>query len=541
MPANRFEGWARRGRRIGVCISLLFLTAGAVFLFRNERAHYLPGFERAKAAAMPTPAAAAPAEKTVFQSPLAGQWYDAEKEKLSADLDGFLAKADLAPLENVQALIVPHAGYRYSGPVAAYGYKAIAGRQIRRVIVMGPSHRMAMENCASVPDVTHYATPLGEVALDTDFIAALKRYPVFSTIRGADEQEHSVQIQLPFLQRALSGFMFVPIVVGQLDAGTAVSMARILAGLIDPETLVVASSDFTHYGHNYSYLPFTDDVLDNIKALDMAAWACIEHKDAACFEKHLETTRDTICGQAPIRLLLNMLPGESVPRLLRYDTSGHMMNDTTNSVSYLAIAFTGAWKKGEPVEATSPQTATLTEDEKTQLLILARATLEGQIKNGRPPAPESLGIRISPGMEQIMGAFVTLKENGQLRGCIGEIFPRRALYKAVIEHAIDAGINDHRFEPVTVRELPLLHYEISALTQPRRIGGYNDIVLGKHGIVIEKNGRSAVFLPQVAPEQGWDLPTTLSHLSMKAGLPADAWKEGTAYTVFEAIVFHEKE
>jgi AmmeMemoRadiSam system protein A len=236
-----------------------------------------------------------------------------------------------------------------------------------------------------------------------------------------------------------------------------------------------------------------------------------------------------------------MSPTEFEPHLLKYDTSGRMMSDTRNSVSYLAIAFTGAWKKGEPVEVKAAEAPTLSEEDKAQLLTLARATLEGYVKNGRPPAPEQLGIKITAGMNQIMGAFVTLKEKGELRGCIGEIFPMRALYKAVIDHAIDAGVNDRRFRPVTEADLPLLHYEISALTQPAPVASYNDIALGKHGIVLDKDGRSAVFLPQVPGEQGWDLPTTLTHLSQKAGLPLDAWKEGASFTVFEAIVFGEKE
>ena len=144
-------------------------------------------------------------------------------------------------------------------------------------------------------------------------------------------------------------------------------------------------------------------------------------------------------------------------------------------------------------------------------------------------------------MKNIMGAFVTLNENGQLRGCIGEIEPQRALYKAVRDHVIDAGVHDPRFSPVKAEELPLLHYEISALTQPHPVNSYNDIVLGKHGIVIEKSGRTAVFLPQVPGEQGWDLPTTLSYLSRKARLTEDAWKNGASFTVFEAIVFGETE
>jgi hypothetical protein len=235
-----------------------------------------------------------------------------------------------------------------------------------------------------------------------------------------------------------------------------------------------------------------------------------------------------------------MLPAESEAHLIKYDTSGHITGDMNNSVSYLAIAFTGAWEKGQPVEAKAQETPPLTEEDEAQLLTLARATLEGRVTNGRAPTPDQLGIKITPGMTRIMGAFVTLKEHGELRGCIGEIFPSRALYKAVVERAIDAGTRDYRFRPVTETELPALHYEISALTEPKPVASYNDIVLGRHGIVIEKNGRSAVFLPQVPGEQGWDLPTTLTALSQKAGLPPDAWKEGASFTVFEAIVFSEK-
>ena len=480
-------------------------------------------------------------EKKVFESMLAGQWYDADKDKLTAEIDGYLAKADAPPLEHVQALIVPHAGYRYSGPIAAYGYKQVAGKRFSRVVVMGPSHRLPMEDVASVPDVTHYATPLGEVPLDTDFIAALTKHPQFKCIPGADTEEHSVQIQIPLLQRAVGDFKLVPIVVGQLDAETTRAMAKVLSSLIDADTLMVASSDFTHYGPNYGYQPFKDDVENNLKKLDMGAWECIQRKDPGAFAEYVRRTGDTICGRCPIGVLLAMLAPESEPHLLKYDTSGHIMGDTTNSVSYLAIAFTGAWKKGESVAASEEAGTTLTEEDKGQLLALARGTLEGYIKNGQAPTPDQLGIKITPGMSQIMGAFVTLTEKGELRGCIGEIVPMRALYKAVAEHAIDSGVNDNRFRPVTADELPLLHYEITAWPKaPQPVASYKDIVLGKHGIVLRKSGRTALFLPQVPGEQGWDIEQTLTHLSMKAGLPPDAWKEGASFSVFEGIIFSEK-
>jgi len=483
----------------------------------------------------------APPEKKVFNSPLAGQWYSGDKETLSTEIDNYLKNAETPPLENAQALILPHAGYRYSGSVAAYGIKTVAGKKYSRVIVMGPTHRVRMEGIASLPDVTHYATPLGEIPLDIDFISALKKHPEFQTVPGANEQEHSVQIELPLLQQALGEFKCVPIVIGQLNASSARKMANILAGLIDCQTLVVASSDFTHYGSNYGYVPFSDNVQENLDKLDKGAWAFIEKKDVDGFNGYIEKTGATICGRHPISVLLNMLPAESTPHLLKYDTSGRMTNDNSNSVSYLAIAFTGAWEKGEPVETKNANDAILSDNDKEQLLKLARGTLEYYFKNGKPPAPADLGIEVTPGMEQIMGAFVTLKEHGQLRGCIGEIIPNRPLYQAVIAQAVNAAFNDPRFNKVEASELPEIDLEISALTPSKPVDSYNDIIIGKHGMTLEKRGRRAVFLPQVAPEQGWDLDQTLTHLAMKAGLAPDDWKEGTNFTVFEAIVFHEKE
>jgi AmmeMemoRadiSam system protein B/AmmeMemoRadiSam system protein A len=481
-------------------------------------------------------------EKKVFMSRLAGQWYPADKAQIEADLESYSAKAPTDTPENVHALILPHAGYQYSGAVAAAALKSIAGKTFSRVIAMGPSHSQRMQNVASVPDATHYATPLGEVPLDVDLINALKKLPQFRTIPGADETEHSVQIQIPLLQHALGEFKLVPIVVGQLDEATTREMGRIIGELIDGYTLVVASSDFTHYGARFDYVPFKDDVPANLKKLDMGAWDAIAKKDLAAFAAYVERTGATICGHNAIGVLLAMLPEEFAAHQIVYDTSGNLTGDYANSVSYLSAAFSGVWPAAE--KAATPaaeQTSVLSEEDKAQLLKLARGVLEAHVANGGAVTPESLGIKLTPGMQRVMGAFVTLNENGRLRGCIGEIFPRRPLYKAVMEHAVNAAVNDRRFPPVKADELPRIEMDISALTQPHPVGSYNDIVIGKHGMVLEKGGRSAVFLPQVAPEQGWTLDETLSHLAMKAGLAPDAWKEGASFTVFEAIVFSEKE
>ena len=151
------------------------------------------------------------------------------------------------------------------------------------------------------------------------------------------------------------------------------------------------------------------------------------------------------------------------------------------------------------------------------------------------------GSTIDDAMKCPRAAFVTLKKNSRLRGCIGDIFPQRPLYKSVILNAIHACINDKRFPAVTEAECNDITIEISALTAPEPIASPDEIRIGVDGVVLNKDGRSAVFLPQVAPEQGWDLETTLTRLSMKAGLPADAWKEGAAFLTFQANVFGENE
>ena len=527
----------RVGRFAVAALALLLVTAGILAVVATRSVQCVVPTETEEVAeTMNTEHA-----KKVFNSPLAGMWYDADKQRLSAEIDRYIAEAGTSPLENVQALVLPHAGYRYSGPVAAFGLKAVLGREYTRVIVMGPSHRVYMHGCAHVSDMTHLATPLGEVPLDLEAAAALRTHPEFRVIRGVDESEHSVQIQVPLLQRALKDFRLVPIVVGNVDGETIERMAAILQGIVDDKTLVVASSDFTHYGRDYGYVPFEDNISVNLEKLDMGAWEKIQKKDAAGFADYVEDTGATICGRYPISILLSMLPADSQAHLLKYDTSGRVTGDERMSVSYLSLAFTGTWPSAASVKGETPSTgAVLSEEDKAGLLALARGMLETYVKSGKTASPEELGITVTAGMRQVMGAFVTLHIGGELRGCIGEIFPRRPLFKAVMERAVDAGVKDPRFRPVSKQELPLLHYEISALTPPVPVASYKEIVLGRHGMVMEKNGRSAVFLPQVAPEQHWTLEETLTHLSMKAGLSSDAWKEGASWTVFEAIVFEEE-
>ena len=483
-----------------------------------------------------------PASDRVIVSRFAGSWYEADPAALRAELRRNLDAAT-DRVDQVCALVAPHAGYRFSGPVAAHAYRIVEGRPYRRVVVMGPSHHVAMPGIASVPDAAAYETPLGGLPIDRAAVATLLATRHVRALPGVNDGEHSVEMHFPYLQVALPGVPVVPVVVGQLDEASARALAADLASVIDTDTLVVASSDFTHYGPNYDYQPFTNDVPARLRALDLGAWELIAGRDLPGFLGYCGRTGATICGRDDLAVLLALLPGAAQAHLAAYDTSGRITGDFANSVSYLAAAFSGRWPPPKPAlaSAPAPAAAPLTAEDRAGLLKLARAALDAHFAGRDAPTPESLGLALSPAAREVRGAFVTLKENGDLRGCIGEIAPQRPLAEAVAGRAVDAAVNDHRFRPVTRDELPALHLEISALTPPRPIASADEIEVGRHGVLLRKAGTGAVFLPQVATEQGWDRDTMLSYLSRKAGLPADAWKSGARFEVFEADVFGEPE
>jgi MEMO1 family protein len=478
--------------------------------------------------------------KEVLTSPM-GQmgWHANDPNALAKQVEGFFQKADVRPSDDIIAIISPHAGYAYSGQTAAFGVKA-AKAKYKRIIVIGPSHQVPMLDVLSVPGAaTHYQTPLGEMPLDTEFINKLLQSPLFKDIPQAYRTEHSVFIQLPLLRYHFADFKLVPIVAGQCSEQTIQKAAFVLKTLVDGNTLVVASSDFTHYGPNYDYVPFDQNIPEGLKKLDMGAYDYISKLDSAGFSQYCDKTGATICGRVPIAILLSMLPATAKSELLKYATSGELTGDFTNSVSYLSVAFHGDWQKQAKAEPAKTDTA-LTQEDHKKLLMLARRTIEFYLQKGSVPTPEELVVPVSEAMRIRRAAFVTLNKNSDLRGCIGEIFPRQSLYKSVIVNAINAAVNDGRFAPVTKDELSSIKIEISALTVPQPIISYNLIQLGTDGIILKKDGYSALFLPQVAPEQKWTLEETLTHLSVKAGLPPDGWKKGASFEVFQAEVFGEE-
>ena len=477
--------------------------------------------------------------KSVLRSVLAGSWYPDDAEALRRQFTEFFERADVDPKKDLVALILPHAGYSYSGNTACAGLKTI-GRRHERIIVIGPSHGVRMEEVLSVPRVTHYETPLGQTPLDVEFIERLLQYPVFQNVPHAHKREHSVQIEVPLLQFSNSGFELVPIVAGSCSLETIKRAAAILKSMVDEQTLVVASSDFVHYGASYGYVPFTENVPEQIKKLDTDALKLIEALDAPGFLEYRRKTGATICGYIPIAVLLSMLDESTKAELVEYATSGQLEGDYSRSVSYLSIAFSGAWRRDSSIEPPAYD-ARLTDRDKEDLINLAKKTIGYALEHQNVPEISELGIELNDTLKQPRAAFVTLKKGGQLRGCIGDIFPCQPLYRSVFSNALNAAFGDRRFSPLQKDELDDITIEISALTRPRSVPSSDKIQIGIDGMVLNKAGRSAVFLPQVAPEQGWDLNKTLTQLSMKAGLAADDWKEGASFLVFGADVFGEGE
>jgi AmmeMemoRadiSam system protein B/AmmeMemoRadiSam system protein A len=523
---------------VGLSVCLCFLLAGNACSKKNPT----PEQEETQTAIQ---ARVEPSKKTVLRSQLAEMgWYPSDANTLKKQIDELFQEAEAQPIDNVIGLILPHAGYAYSGRTAAAGLKT-TNRAYKRIVVIGPTHRLPMEEILSLPRATHYETPLGQIPLDVALIEKLLEYSAFRHVPqahayGRGGQEHSVQIELPLLQHRQKDFKLVPIVAGQCSPETVAKAATILKSLIDEDTLVVASSDFVHYGPNYGYVPFRDNIPEQLKKLDMGAYEHIARFDSRGFLEYRRETGATICGAVPIAVLLSMLSEPAQAHLVQYATSGEMSGDFTNSVSYFSIAFSGTWNGGQEVKP-EPDNAELTEQDKEQLLTLARKTMLYALENRRVPEASDLGITPSAAMQSPRAAFVTLKKDSLLRGCIGDIFPQRPLYKSVILNAIHACVNDRRFRPVSLAECEDITIEISALTAPAPVGAPDEIRIGIDGVVLNKDGHSAVFLPQVAGEQGWDLDQTLTHLSQKAGLSPDAWKDGASFLVFQAIVFGENE
>ena len=475
-----------------------------------------------------------------LSSTIAGTWYPGTAKGIRQLAEAWEAGDNHSPMADTKpnVLLLPHVGWAYSGSIAWEAVRQVKGAEFKRVVLIAPSHRAWIENRLVAPESAAVSTPLGEMAVDREFVDRLALVAPIARNDRVHSAEHATQIEYPLLQLALGdGFKIVPLIAGTLGQDQLAMCARALKELMDAESLLVVSSDFTHYGSDFDYAPHGlaggDDVRAKVAAVDRAALDRIAELDADGFAAHVDKTGATICGRVPIELALRALPANARLACVKYATSGDADSDYTRFVCYAAVAGHAEW--------TGEADKVLGAAEREYLLQVARKSLECAVKGERFALPEAPFPMAGSPIAKRMGAFVTLndKTTGALRGCIGEIMPMRPLVAAVAARAADAALHDPRFMPVTISELGNLRVEISALTPPTPVASWRDIVLGRDGMTLEKGRNFAVFLPQVAPEQGWDLPTTLAYLSQKAGLAADAWRDGAKFETFRAEVFHE--
>jgi len=485
------------------------------------------------------------ADQSVRAPVAAGAFYPSNQAELRDMVDRYLAqgakKAEAVKAKPL-ALIAPHAGYRYSGACAGVAYATVKGKTYRRVIVLAVNHRGGPFHGASILDVEAYRTPLGEIPLETGVCKALRRSELIRSYPSAHRLEHSLEVQLPFLQRAVGDFKLVPIVVGMVYEDEFAELARTVRQFVDDDTLVVASSDFCHYGLAFRFAPYGTgpQAREKIEELDVGAVNLILQRDGPGFWAYLRKTGDTICGRYPICTLLRMLPSNAEGRLLDYYASGDTNRDYRHSVSYAAIVFTakGGWGKPPPPEATQPNKATeISPAGQRKLLRMARQTLIA-VTAGRPVPKFQVD---NPELQGRYGVFVTLHKKGNLRGCIGNFRPTTPLYQTVAEQTRMSALRDSRFPPVRPEEVEDIDIEISVLMPPRPIDDPLGWEFGKHGIIVRRGWRQATFLPQVASHFKTK-QEMLSACCAKAGLLPHVWREpGTKVFIYTAQVFGEKE
>lgn len=477
---------------------------------------------------------------------VAGAFYTDDPARLRAEVEEMLAPAP--PRKGARALAVPHAGYFYSGTVAGKAFATLDGATVRRVILLGPSHHKGYGGGAlPAKGMTAFATPLGGVDLDLEAIAKLRKISDFRGPAEAHGPEHSLEVELPFLQVVAPEAKIVPVLLGHnTDLETARRIARALVPLLDAQTVVVASSDFTHHGANYRWAPFSEpDLAGQLVRLGRVTAGRVAAADPQGFWHQVEVSRDTVCGARPLAVLAELLAHafDGAGEVLDVTTSGHRTGSWESSVTYAGVTFFGSWKSWE--DEVPPTLGEVTAAQGAEIVALARASLESFLEHGGSIAEWYASATDTAVSRALAGAFVTLNNRGKeagdpgrLRACMGVIEAKQPLDQAVVQAAVWAA-QDPRFPRLQAGELKRLDVEVSILSPAHAIAGPDAIEVGTHGVILSKGSHRALFLPQVATEQGWDRRTMLDHLAQKAGLPRGGWREGARFEVFTAQVFGE--
>lgn len=492
----------------------------------------------------------------------AGQFYSENSGQLKSEIKKYLDKSSsISQNGKVRILIVPHAGYEYSGQTAAWGFGQLSGQKYSKVILLGASHTAYFDH-AAVYGKGSWETPLGKVEIDEDLALALADEKLIKNDTSPHEKEHSLEVELPFLQTVLPSFKIVPILVSNTSEELKDELAFRIAQNFDDETLLVISTDLSHYPTGEAAEKVDSQTIEVILTgkNDLFEKRIIEIEN-----QNYEGVDTAACGQKAIAIVLKVAEYLRLKDLVKisYSHSGQITGDNSRVVGYGAV---GVWSEEKP--------DVFSKEFEKEALRIARETLEGYLrgdKENRFPISSNTrfgndtkeneddtnGMRkdtkeneddtendtVKMLFEKKLGAFVTLKNKGQLRGCLGEFEPQKNLLEVIKDRTIAVVSEDPRFEPVTKEELPDIKIEISVLTPMRKISDWRKIKLGEQGVTIVKGNNGGTFLPQVATDTGWSLEEFLGQLcSQKAGLAWDCYKDlETQIYVYEAKVMEEGE
>ncbi|MGE5358958.1 MAG: AmmeMemoRadiSam system protein B [Bacteroidales bacterium] len=470
----------------------------------------------------------------------AGQFYPRSAATLRSALRAMMADALPPRPDRPVAIVVPHAGYIYSGQIAADAYRQASAHRYDTVVIVGTNHTDGGFRKVAILPGRSFKTPLGNAPIDDAFVAALMKADSDCVFDAAPHRaEHSVEVQVPFVQHLFPNARLVPIVVGRPDQAMCERLGRALASVAkDRSVLIVASSDLSHYPSADNASAVDRGTLETIASMDVQALYDREFGRQSAQVPELVTHA---CGSGPVMTAIAAARALGAARAvaLSYANSADVaVGDPERVVGYGAVVFSAGGPSSDvsALKTPPPDAGALQADDKKALLAYARNTLTRYLGTETLPLARGFSARVN----RKGGVFVTLKKQGELRGCIGHIPSDSAVAGLVGRMALESALNDPRFPKVTADELRGLELEISVLTPPKRVGGATDIVVGRDGVFLDADGRGAVFLPQVAPEQGWNRDEMLDNLCVKAGLPANRWRRpGVTYSTFQADVFGE--
>lgn len=472
---------------------------------------------------------------------VAGKFYPASAAALRSAVEKYLQNAVAPMVSNPVAIVVPHAGYIFSGQICADGFNQARGSSYDTVVILGTNHTSPGFRKIALYSGAGFQTPLGVAETDEGIISALlKADPDCVVDAAVHREEHSVEVEVPFVQVLFPKAKIVPVIIGAPDMEVCTRFGSILADVVrGHRVLIVASSDLSHYPSAGNAATVDRQTLAAVASMDPAALHSIIAKQMALEIPNLATCA---CGEAPVLAAMTAAKslGAKKGSIVSYANSGDTsIGGQDRVVGYGAVVFSadqGIQTSAGPSVLKASGDSSLTDADKKALLLFARETLSRFFESQTIPMARGF----SPAVQAPRGVFVTLRKHGQLRGCVGRIQSDQPLSRLTGAMSLAAAFQDSRFPQLQPEELSQVDIEISVLTPLHPVSGPKQIVVGRDGVWLTKGNSAAVFLPQVATEQGWGRNELLDNLCLKAGLPKECWHEGASLSTFQAIVFDEE-